>query len=277
VGPVVDVLARLVRDHEDHRLLLFAGAGLSMNLGLPSWSQLINHLASELNFDPLVFNGLGSFPMLAEFYKQEIGSIDSLVDWMRINWTGAHIPIGSSAIHRMVAQARFPVIYTTNYDPWIERAHEHQGSEFTKIVSGSDLVATKGTQIVKFHGDLDEPHTMVLTESDYFERLTFEHPLDIKLRADIQQYSVLFVGYSLNDPNIRLILHRLSRFRATLRAPSTPLCSYIFLTSNNNVQTSLLRRWNVEPIVSKELDHTLALQEFIAELRSGLITSAECP
>ena len=66
----MDVLKRIVRDYEDHRLLLFAGAGLSMNLGLPSWKQLIDHLADELNFDREVFCSLGTFPMLAQYSKE---------------------------------------------------------------------------------------------------------------------------------------------------------------------------------------------------------------
>jgi hypothetical protein len=39
-------------------------------------------------------------------------------------------------------------------------------------------------QVVKFHGDFDDEESIILTESQYFARLNFEHPLDIKLQGD---------------------------------------------------------------------------------------------
>jgi hypothetical protein len=275
----VDILERLVSDFGKRRLLLFAGAGLSKNLGLPSWSELIDHLATELDFDREVFKGLGSYPMLAQFYKHTAGSLDTLISWMRLNWLADSIDLAGSECHRLITHAKFPVIYTTNYDHWLERSHEYWGKPYDRIVTGPDIVRAEldSTHIVKFHGDLDLPNTMVLTESDYFDRLSFEHELDIKLRADMQQYSLLFIGYSLADPNIRLILHRLAKFREKLRDPHADLCSYIFLGSENIVETALLRRWHIEPIISRELDQGIALKEFLEELLLGRIDSAGTP
>lgn len=46
--------------------------------------------------------------------------------------------------------------------------------------------------IVKFHGDFDDDASLVLTESDYFERLDFDTPLDSKFQADVLGRSILF-------------------------------------------------------------------------------------
>jgi hypothetical protein len=35
----------------ERRVILFAGAGLSMSVGLPSWQQFIEHLSDELGCD----------------------------------------------------------------------------------------------------------------------------------------------------------------------------------------------------------------------------------
>ncbi len=124
------------------------------------------------------------------------------------------------------------MVYTTNYDHWIERAHELRGVPISKVVYGDDIADIVGgsVSIVKFHGDLDHPDTMVLTEADYFERLRFEGELDLKLRSDLLQYSVVFVGYSLSDLNMRNMLYRLSLFRNehALRRKNLHR-SYIFL------------------------------------------------
>ncbi|MCD8493636.1 MAG: SIR2 family protein, partial [Geovibrio sp.] len=77
----------------------------------------------------------------------------------------------------------------------------------TKIASVSDMTQIKDgvTQIVKFHGDFDNDDSLVLDESSYYERLEFETPLDIKLRSDVLGKSVLFIGYSLADVNLRFL------------------------------------------------------------------------
>jgi SIR2-like domain len=62
---------------------------------------------------------------------------------------------------------------------------------------------------VKYHGDFDDDNSLVLAETDYFNRLAFDSPLDIKFRADALGRTILFVGYSMSHTNIRLLLDRL--------------------------------------------------------------------
>ncbi|WP_348524189.1 SIR2 family protein [Mesorhizobium sp. LNHC229A00] len=65
------------------------------------------------------------------------------------------------------------------------------------------------TQSLSFKGDFDEDNSLVLTETDYLDRLSFNSPLDVRFRSDALGSTILFIGYSLSDPNIRLLLHRL--------------------------------------------------------------------
>ncbi|WP_196480077.1 hypothetical protein [Xanthomonas translucens] len=63
--------AELLDAHSNGKLMLFVGAGVSANLDLPSWSQLIAHIAEELGYDPAVFATYGNYQTLAEFYKKK--------------------------------------------------------------------------------------------------------------------------------------------------------------------------------------------------------------
>ena len=102
-------------------------------------------------------------------------------------------------------------IYTTNYDEVIEQTYrrlEHPYSfvALPKHIAGSN----KGkTQVVKYHGDLRYDQSLVLTESSYYNRLEFESPMDLKFRSDLLGQSVLFIGYSFRDINIRIIWFKL--------------------------------------------------------------------
>ncbi len=42
--------------YRTNRLILFVGSGVSANIGLPPWKELIDEIAVQLDYDPEVFN-----------------------------------------------------------------------------------------------------------------------------------------------------------------------------------------------------------------------------
>ena len=69
----------LLRDiRRSGHVIPFIGAGLSVPLGLPSWSTLMDVIAQQLGYDPRVFRLSGSSYQLAEFYVASKGSIGPL-------------------------------------------------------------------------------------------------------------------------------------------------------------------------------------------------------
>lgn len=258
---------RLFQAYQSKQLILFIGAGVSMGLGLPSWRQLIDHMAKELGFDPDIYRTFGTDLTLAEFYRINKGEIGPLRSWMDREWHSASTDISKSPIHKLIASSDVDLIYTTNYDRWIERAFEYYGKPYSKIVNVGDLatIAQDKTQIIKFHGDFDDDTSIVLDESSYFERLEFESPLDIKLRSDVLGRSVLFIGYSLNDINIRYLFYRLANlWRKSSKSPQ-PM-SFIFSAKPNPIQEAALAQWNIKMIPSPSDDPEKGLVEFMEQL-----------
>jgi hypothetical protein len=206
--------------------LLFVGAGVSMNLGVPSWAELTAHIAARLGHDPAEFARLGDDRTLAEYYALRAGSIGALRSWMDVEWhRDAERKVRASDIHRLIVELRFPVIYTTNYDRYLELAHDAYGVRYTKVSNLGGLAPPEPgvTQIVKFHGDFDDDGSVVLTESSHFERLAPDGPLDLKLRADLLGRVALFVGYSVSDVGVRYLLYRLHKlWRGSAYEPARP-------------------------------------------------------
>jgi SIR2-like protein len=263
---------QLINDLKRGRLILFVGAGLSGVLKLPNWAGLINTMAAELGFDPELFQMLGNLPTLAQYYLMHGKTRGDLARWLDEEWHADSIDISTSTAHEAIVRTHFPVIYTTNYDHWLERAHDFHKVAHSTIIRGDDIADARDdvVHIVKFHGDLADPGSMVLTETDYFERLRFESALDLKLRADLFRYSVLFVGCSLSDVNIRNILYRLALHRRTFRTTSAEkLRSYMFVGRQNEVQAATLQEWGIETIVSDELDRTKGIESFLALIEAG--------
>lgn len=258
----------LLDAHRTGKLVLFVGAGVSANLGLPNWGELIGHIAKELGYDPKIFSTYGNHLALAEFYKKKKGSLGALRSWMDREWHKPTTDIKASDIHRLITEGNFSRIYTTNYDRWLEYAHEAFGVGYDKIANVADLVSVRDghRQIIKFHGDFDADDSIVLDETSYFQRLSFDTPLDIKLRNDVLGNSVLFIGYSLNDLNIRMLFYKLSEMWNRSTQPSARPKSYIFTNRPNPVAEEVLRHWGIEMIVSEEDDAKVALTNFLKEL-----------
>lgn len=250
------------------KAILFAGAGLSMNLGLPSYNSLIEKLAEELEFDPELFHMSGDYLSLAEYYYQVKGKLGPLRSWMDTTWHSGDVDISKSLIHRSIVELNLSAIYTTNYDRWIEKSFDYWKKPYSKIANVADIASAKEdqTQIIKFHGDFDDDDSIVLTESSYFERLNFESPLDIKLRSDVLGKTVLFLGYSLSDINIRYLLYRLQKQWENEGCHKIRPKSYIFLARPNIVQEEILRARGVIPIVAETDDPKASLEKFLIEL-----------
>jgi len=250
------------------QVLLFVGAGASRDLGLPSWRDLVAEMARELGYDPSVFEGHGDYLELAEYYRIKKTDLGQLRSWMDRTWHTSKARVDSSRIHNAIVDLDLSTIYTTNYDRWLEIAFSRRGKRVAKIANVRDLTKIREgvTQIVKFHGDLDDDGSLILTETSYFERLAFESPLDIKLRSDSIGNTILFVGYSLSDINIRYLLYKLDRLWAESRFAAARPKSFMFLTRPNPVQETILTRRGILPIVSDIDDPSTGLSVFLERL-----------
>jgi hypothetical protein len=258
----------LIEAIRKRNVILFVGAGVSMNLGLPSWNELISYLAEELEYDVDIFKSLGDYLTLAEYYEIKKATIGSLRSWMDTKWHSNDIKIEESKIHKLIVDLNFPIIYTTNYDRWIERAFKYYSKPTVKIANVGDITKIQDnyTQIIKLHGDFDDDKSIVLTESSYFERLSFDSPIDIKLRSDILGKSILFIGYSLNDLNIRYLFYKLNKLWESSAHSFARPKSYIFLDRPNPIQEEVLRKRGILTFVSKEDDIGVGLEKFLSEL-----------
>lgn len=264
-------MTRIKEAYKSDNLILFIGAGVSMNLDLPSWGELINHLAEDLGYDPEIFNTFGDYQSLAEYYINKNG-IGELRSWMDTKWhKDMENKVGKSKIYEIIAKSNFPIIYTTNYDKSIELACKCYGKDFVKITGVKDIskICKDKAQIIKFHGDFTNDETIVLSESSYFERLDFETPLDIKFRSDVLGKSILFIGYSLSDINIRFIFYKLSKIWEKSGKTAERPPAYIFTNRDNPIQEEILKSRGIEMIVSQEDHPGKALEDFLSKLTSS--------
>ena len=165
-------LKPLVEAVASRRLILFVGGGVSQNLGLPDFKTLVDYMARDMGFAQSTF-GVAEYSVIAEAYMVKHAQLGALRSWMDTTWHPGTIQIEKSELHNLIVDLDFPVIYTTNYDRWLEKAFEARGRPFHKITNAADLTVPSngGTEIIKFHGDFQDDDSLVLTESSYFTPL----------------------------------------------------------------------------------------------------------
>ena len=257
---------------KNKHVILFVGSGVPKNLGLPVYSELMNQMAINLGYDPEQFKAWGNsdFLIMAEYYYHHKGTLGALRSWMDRLWHHKDIAIEESEIYKLIIDLDFPIIYTTNFDRWLENAYDFYQKEYIKITNVADIARIKmnKTQIIKFHGDFDDDSSLVLTESSFFQRLDFESPLDIKLRSDSLEKSLVFIGYSLSDINIRYMLYKLHLQWKDSNYEHIRPKSYIFLVEPNPIKESLLKERGIIPIVSNHDEPGIALTNFLKEIKN---------
>jgi len=268
--PVTEDLARSIRNR---RAILFVGAGASMSVGLPSWRRLIEHMAGELGLDDAAIGVPDlSYQMLAEYYRLKKGSINPLTRWMKENWGVCRDKVAQSQLHRLIVTLDFHIIYTTNYDSNLEVAYDIHGKDYVKIANAKNIAETAHdvTQIIKYHGDFDDDESLVLAETDYFRRLSFDSPLDAKFRADALGRTILFIGYSMSDMNIRLLLYRLWQTWNESGYEEDRPRSFVFMPEPNAVQEAVLDRWGITVLTGEAGDPGEALCSFLEKLKADV-------
>jgi len=267
---VVEDLVEAIRQKQ---AILFAGAGVSMTVGLPSWRTLIEHIADELGIDLSQFDAHDvNHLTLAEYYRLKQGSIGPLRSWMDRNWTIPDEALKTSRVHELICRLKFPIIYTTNFDRNLETAFELHGQEFVKIVNAKDIARIRDgvPQIVKYHGDFDDDRSIVIAETDYLDRLSFESPLDIKFRSDALGKTILFIGYSMTDLNIRFLLHRLWKTWCGSGFERDRPQSYVFMLRPNPIEEAVLEQWGLRVLTERDCPPDEALELFLTKLNDAV-------
>lgn len=220
---LVDIVDRVAQD----KCIAFAGAGISKGSGLPKWDELIDSLlnyAKSRNVDHVTtafiqeYVKKGDLITAAELIQRSLTSRNEFLEQTALIVKNAspkaprghtpHQPMPND-VHYLLTRLGFEKIITTNYDDLLEKS-----SDISQIYDYKPLrrrpndestldqkLTTSDKCIIKIHGSIDDPSTLILTRSGYLKAYSGGF-INSWIRSNLISTSFLFIGYSLNDFDI---------------------------------------------------------------------------
>lgn len=189
---------RKAKEHD--KLVVFVGAGVSVNSELPTWYDLVSELAEEMGMN--VGNSVDSFMQIPQYYFNERGEKEYLEKIEGILNRKTYKP---NIIHEQIIDLNPKHIITTNYDDLLEQSFKLYNKSYHVVSDNSDLpYASQDQMLIKMHGCLKKKN-IVLKEDDYLSYSSNFKLIETYIKSLFSTHIILFIGYSAEDPNFKLI------------------------------------------------------------------------
>jgi tetratricopeptide (TPR) repeat protein len=218
------VPGELVEAGASGHLVVLVGAGASHGSGLPLWSELLAGLFSRAQAAGTPEQHADLVEVKEWFFGQEGGpqeKASQLGQVMGDAWLAGAIAAelrvataAPTATHRALAAIPGAAFLTTNYDTLLETALAEGTGVRPKVVLLSDVEGIRdfgAGQVLKLHGDIDAPETIVLSSKDYFRvshlvKRAWKHRLQALLQG---AHKLLLVGYGYGDVDVQQVVDEL--------------------------------------------------------------------
>ena len=182
----------------NQKLVVFVGAGTSLDSGMPSWGDAIRMIAEKLGMKD---DGNLDYMKIPQYYYNARGNKE-YVELMREIFKYKE-DLEVQDVHRNILKLNTHVIVTTNYDNLIEKAAE-ENAEFIRVISQDKDLPYQNSekQLLKIHGDFEHGN-FVLKEDDYLHYDTNFKLIETYIKSLVATNVVLFIGYSFSDPDVK--------------------------------------------------------------------------
>jgi hypothetical protein len=216
-------------------LVVFVGAGVSQGAGLPSWHRLLQSFAAKRagitgEHEQSALSRLGELDRAA-IIQARLGDDTAIGDQIALDLEerSTHYALG----HGLLASLPLSEVITTNYDQLFERASSAAGRPVTVLPEAPTVRGQRW--LLKMHGCVSRPESIVLTREDYLRFEQNRSALAGIVQALLMTRHMLFVGFSFTDDNFHRIAHavrqslassegmRSKRFGTTLVVNPNPL------------------------------------------------------
>ncbi|MGN0619230.1 MAG: SIR2 family protein [Ruminiclostridium sp.] len=236
---IISQIEKIREINSQHKLVIFVGAGVSKNSGVCSWWELVRDIAKRIGYDDICEKCATKYEHHSECgdgyefcssnsdccWKYNFSADDFLkipqyffdtkgeteyYDFLEKTFCKSYTP---NDIDKLIIELNPEQIITTNYDHLLEDVKNPNVGSYAIIKCDRDLLEQNGRRyIIKMHGDIDDIRKIVLKEDDYLKYSQNHIIIETYIKSLLIDKTFLFVGYSLNDNNLSLIMSYIDYF-----------------------------------------------------------------
>lgn len=224
-----DIARRLAESARRGVLVPFMGAGVSFTAGLPLWGPLMTALSEEGGLDPELREQFGELDVLDQAVV-----VRQLFEEKQEDFRAA-IAARTNADRYglapvLLAGLRPREAVTLNYDGLYELASRDLGDPVT--VLPEDPADPERRWLLKLHGSVSQPETVVLTRDDYLAFGKARAALASLAKAMLLTRHLLFVGFGFSDDHFHELMHEVREVLPAERRGSRRLGTALMLRSD---------------------------------------------
>lgn len=276
----LDALGNLEKLIQLEKPIAFAGAGLSIPAGMPSWNELLNRMDKKLGLvDDRYMGLLRTDPDLlwrAEEYRRMMDGMDKKGFYRLMKQAfGKTVVLRKDDPSVQFVKLPFRHFITTNYDDVLMTAHELAGlptprrrnwfvdKDVTAFVHGL-RDGNRPRNILHLHGHHSEPESIILSDSDYTSRYAGKSATAMKLFAIFSTERVVFAGFSMTDQYLQSMLRDVNATMVDAEGPRHFAILGVDESKSSEVleRKRLLMRYSIDPVFydSSGNDHSGLLE-----------------
>lgn len=267
----VDCPTDLIEACKKQRCIPFIGAGFSAQSGLPTWAAIKNDMSKYLlskaadKVSERAWIKSNGVLEISDRFKKRLTPAQFQV-WVD-RWFNPE-RIGISSAHECLVAIDWPLVATTNFDKLLELAYaQKRGRAVRTAVNFEQLVRAESASepyVLKLHGSVEDPGSLVLTETDYARMAVENRELLEHIEKALFTFKrILFLGFSMNDPEIRSAF-----LRSRIAAKGYASGDFIVLTDPSKVDIEVweergltvisLRRHSELPLFLRQLHRRIS-------------------
>lgn len=245
MSKIIEQIEKIKQINSNENLVIFVGAGVSKNSGVCSWWELVKEIADKIGenkctsceIKDLICGECGEqiemcsidgydcklkydfsaedFLRIPQHFYESFGDTEEekkpYYDFLKDKFCSDEYE--TNIIDEIIVKLQPEHIITTNYDHLLENVNDPRVSKYAVITKDDDILSKKGRNyIIKMHGDIDDIQNIVLKEDDYLNYSQNHIIIETFIKALLIDKTFLFVGYSLNDNNLKLIMSYIDFF-----------------------------------------------------------------
>lgn len=271
---------KLKQAYQENRCAILVGAGASAGAKLPMWGALLENMVVACLGHRLITEEKAKeyrllllkpdkYLMVASSLKEDLaGNFDEFIETTFISSK----PQPTDLHKAMVALEKLQFVLTTNYDTLIERCYRNVDPDVSVCTfrdSGEiqRRLWKRDFFILKAHGDASKMgNEIILTDADYRNLLFRQRGYQSLLSAMFSMFTMIFIGASMTDPEITLLLN----YIADAYTPSSGPNHFALMAQEDVTEVEKVRwlkDFNIQLITVSKANDYAELTEFLVALR----------